>query len=172
MSKIPLDIKEGRVFNYLTIIKEVERTEKTKRRFLCRCECGNLKEVNLTHLRADKIKSCGCSTFRWHRLHSGDKNPNWKGGRRKETGGYIEVYLPTHPKARQNGYIKEHRLVMEKHLGRLLLDCENVHHINGDKSNNNISNLELWNVSQPSGQRIPDKIKWAKEILKLYKDYK
>lgn len=46
---------------------------------------------------------------------------------------------------------------------------ENVHHIDGDKTNNDISNLELWSKSQPPGQRVSDKVAWAEEILRLYK---
>lgn len=77
----------------------------------------------------------------------------------------------------QNGYIMlrfgnrviaEHRYVMEKHLGRELTEDESVHHLNGVRSQNNIENLELWSTRQPKGQRVKDKVAWAKDILALY----
>lgn len=83
--------------------------------------------------------------------------------------GYICVYMPSHPNAMPStGLIYEHRLVMSEYLGRLLNSNENVHHINGDRTDNRIENLELWNISQPSGQRVDDKISWAISFLKDY----
>ena len=64
--------------------------------------------------------------------------------------------------------VTEHRFVMEQALGRPLFDDENVHHINGDRADNRLENLEIWNTSQPSGQRVPDKIKHALDILNRY----
>lgn len=69
---------------------------------------------------------------------------------------------------RDNQTIYEHREVMERILGRKLLPKENVHHINGDRSDNHPENLELWNTSQPAGQRVEDKLSWAIEIIGLY----
>lgn len=75
-------------------------------------------------------------------MKNGNKNPNWKGGWRKRSDGYVVVFTPSHPYANKN-VVLEHRLVMEKKLGRYLKPNEIVHHKNGVKSDNRLSNLEL-----------------------------
>ena len=68
----------------------------------------------------------------------------------------------------ERGWMPEHRYVMEQHIGLPLLKHETVHHINGVRDDNRIENLELWSSSHPPGQRVADKIRWAKELLKQY----
>jgi len=67
--------------------------------------------------------------------------------------------------------VLEHRVVMEAIIGRPLLKHESVHHKNGDRLDNHPDNLELWSKSQPTGQRVLDKLAWAFYFLDQYKNH-
>ena len=91
----------------------------------------------------------------------GENTSHWKGGRRKHSG-YIMVYSPDHPCA-NNGAVMEHRLVMEKHLGRYLDTTEVVHHLNGIKDDNRIENLQL----VKRGEHVSNHFKASHEVEQL-----
>lgn len=58
-------------------------------------------------------------------------------------GDYLYAVVPEHPKAIRSGYVLHHRIVMENYLGRLLTENEVVHHIDHNKKNNSVANLEV-----------------------------
>lgn len=88
--------------------------------------------------------------------------------RRANELGYVEIKVRGHVEAKKNGWALEHRVVMSDHIGRRLTKEENVHHLNGVRDDNRLENLELWTKSQPWGQRVSDKLAWARQIIDLY----
>lgn len=123
------------------------------------------------------------------RAGRGKNNPNWKGGKYKIKNGYVYVIVDySHPRAtrrsKYSSYIPEQYLIMEKKIGRYLKKSEVIHHKDGNKSNNKLSNLKLFGSS---GEHISYeqkillfskqliwgnlKPKLKKELQKLFKDF-
>lgn len=141
--------------------------------------CERLRWYPLSALRQMLRRSfsghchrCKAATRDYHRTSG-------KTGRRTNSDGYVELRLraidpgdePTFHAMRCSGrFVLEHRWLMAKKLGRALLPSEEVHHKNGQRDDNHPGNLELWTTSQPAGQRVEDKVAWAREILALYGD--
>ena len=136
-----------------------------------RCPCGKAFEV--PPWQAEQNVYCSKDCVRKYARAFDDRN----GGRRPlpdnksyTRDGYPLIYLSPEdrPVGMRGTRYAEHRYVMMKHLGRDLLPGENVHHINGVKTDNRIENLQLWITSQPKGQHVSDVLAWAHEIISRY----
>jgi hypothetical protein len=95
-----------------------------------------------------KIKSRGIN-------RRGHKAGYWRGGRYKDnTSGYVWLHNPDHPFCTKKGYVLEHRLAIEKFIGRHLRGNEIIHHKNKKKDDNRIENLEIIVLGEPNCGKI------------------
>jgi hypothetical protein len=102
-----------------------------------KCKCGNFKIKNAKRC----FKCCGVKkdgTFK--------KKPAYKKG--AKSNGYILIFKSRHPRANSFGYIAEHVYIMEKKIGRFLKPNEVVHHKDGKRDNNKLSNLVLMDKNE------------------------
>jgi len=79
------------------------------------------------------------------------------GHKKMRDDGYISVYFPEHPAASKDGYVMEHRLLMEKKIGRLLEKDEVVHHINHNRKDNRLVNLKLMTFKEHAALHMKER---------------
>ena len=111
-----------------------------KRNTICACGCNEKCLDGHTWKAGHKSK---IDNYFTGKNKTGEEAWHYKGGKRKRPDGYLEILSNNHPNKTKDGYVLEHRLVMEKHIKRYLTKEEIVHHIDENKSNNSIDNLEL-----------------------------
>lgn len=151
----------GHYSRFLKNPNNLEKPLRKKRKEKIKCIINDCKSTS-KHLNG----YCSKHYRRWK--DNGDPlviKINEKGMGTKSKFGYIKVY-----DKKRKRVIPQHRIVMEKIIGRELYNDEIVHHKNGIRDDNSENNLELWTRSHPCGQRIEDVIKWAKEIIKRYEN--
>lgn len=132
----------------------MKRSEETKRKMSEAAK--NRKRKPLSEETKKKLRR-----IHLERYKKGAKPGNWKGGRYKENG-YIMIRNPNHPFCNSKGYVKEHRFIIEKQIGRYLKSKEEGHHVNQIRNDNRLENLmafrskaahvsfEKWNKINPS----------------------
>jgi hypothetical protein len=109
--------------------------------------CQKEREVRTEHTKLKCFSGLCLSCYAHSDKNKKNLHIGWTNGVIKNDG-YIRVSTPTHPKATDSGYVKRCVLVMEKHLGRYLQVGEQIHHINGIKTDDRLENLMLVTIKQ------------------------
>lgn len=131
-----------------------------------RYQSGQLCEVPNCESLAAKNKLCARHNTRvrtGNPVGTAERLRNEDGRGRYKKRGYVYV-----PNPDGGNPVFEHRVIMERFLGRKLTKGEFVHHRNGVRDDNRIENLELWDRHHPPGQRVSDKLAYYKEFIALH----
>lgn len=133
----------GTIFNYLNKYGIKRRTE-------------------VTALTKQKMSKARVGKPTWNKGKCGySKASEYGGHKKKGSDGYIKVYVPNHPLSTKDGYVMEHILIMEKHIGRYITRDEAVHHINHVRDDNRIENLQLMTFKDHASLHMKER--WAEK---------
>ena len=111
-------------------------------------DCGKQRWVMKRDGLPQSPRCRKCAPFHRPPQSRGSANPAWRGGRRKNKDGYIEIVIQPenffYPMVgKRSRTVLEHRLFMAQSLGRCLHPWEIVHHKNHIRDDNRIENLAL-----------------------------
>lgn len=130
---------EDNKWSTIRIAKELNCNDESVRRamqrygIIIRSKSEALKLRKLTPEHKAKMIA---TMMRLHKGKFGAAHPSWKGGRYIDSYGYVIRRI-------DGKTVKEHRYIMEQHIGRKLFSWEEVNHINFDKQDNSLENLEV-----------------------------
>jgi|TARA_B110000483_G_C18040298_1_gene482330 hypothetical protein len=144
----------------------------TKLRCIVKCDCGNKADYNVGGIKAKKTTHCGCERPEVVSTYLDIVNGKLVTSANKSTnkGGYVTYSINN---GEYNGNIfhgpySGHKLIYEMYNGVTLTSNQNIHHKNGVRDDNHIDNLELWDTSQPAGQRVLEKLSYYFELVKSH----
>ena len=117
-------------------------------------KCSKETKIKISKANTGNVAS-KATKLKLSLMRKGKLNARWKGGKTYTKYGYILIYSPNHPHKIYNKYVLEHRLVMEKYLGRHLTKEEVVHHKGikyplgsiENKQDNRLKNLRLFKTN-------------------------
>ena len=110
-------------------------------------ECERISRMHKGKVLSDETK----------RKISEAKKIKGPGHSKLKNDGYVRVYYPEHPNASKDGYVLEHHLVMEKHIGRYIRKDEVVHHKNHIRNDNRLENLELMTFKEHASLHMKER---------------
>lgn len=161
-----LGVSVGTVFNYIKrygIKSRPKMTDKTRGRI------SKTKTGKPSPLKGRKVPSETRRKISVAKKGKYKCNTKYGGHKKKRADGYASVYTPNHPFASKDGYVMEHILMMEEHIGRLIGRDEVVHHKNGVRDDNRIENLELMTFKEHAKYHLQERIRQGTQNYKTRK---
>lgn len=135
---------------------------------ICECGCGQPTAIvrGKTERKARRFVGYPSPRLPGHGYQPpGDQHWNWKGGICRTSNGYVLEFHPDHAEANRDGYVRQHRWVVEQARGWPLAANEVVHHINGIKDDNRLENLVALTHAEHAAEHGPER-KYNSEVMR------